>query len=162
MADTPPRWREDFPIQWERDHYLTRRELAKFLALGSGLLAAVTTAIAVAGRRYRAPAYPRLRVARLSELPAGRAVPFRYPTAEDPCLLLRRPDGEVVAYSQVCTHLSCAVVYRPAGDEFFCPCHHGYFSTGDGRPLAGPPQRPLPRIRIERDGDDLVATGVEV
>ena len=32
----------------------------------------------------------------------------------------------------------------------------------DGRPLAGPPTRPLPRITLERRGDDLFATGVEV
>ena len=32
-------WREDFPIEWENDHYVTRRELTKFLTLGSALLA---------------------------------------------------------------------------------------------------------------------------
>ena len=27
----PPRCNEDFPIAWEDDHYVTRRELVKFL-----------------------------------------------------------------------------------------------------------------------------------
>jgi len=41
MADERPRWREDFPVRWDEDNYMTRRELAKFLTLGSGLLASV-------------------------------------------------------------------------------------------------------------------------
>ena len=28
------RWREDFPVNWESDNYVTRREMVKFLALG--------------------------------------------------------------------------------------------------------------------------------
>jgi nitrite reductase/ring-hydroxylating ferredoxin subunit len=162
MSDEKPRWREDFPIEWERDHYLTRRELAKFLTLGSGLLGAASLGIAAAGRLRRAPQYPRVRIARVSEVVPGGVLAFHYPTLEDPCLLLRRPDGQFVAYSQVCTHLSCAVIYRSDDDVLFCPCHQGAFSSTEGRPIAGPPQRPLPRILIERDGEDLVAVGVEV
>lgn len=162
MSDEKPRWREDFPIEWERDHYLTRRELAKFLTLGSGLLGAASLGIAAAGRRWHPPQYPRVRIARASEIGPGRALAFRYPTSEDPCLLLHLPDGQLVAYSQVCTHLSCAVIYRPAQNLLFCPCHQGAFSSKEGRPIAGPPQRPLPRILIERDGEDLMAVGVEV
>ena len=29
------RWRQDFPVEWESDNYVTRREMVKFLALGS-------------------------------------------------------------------------------------------------------------------------------
>ena len=28
------RWRQDFPVEWESDNYVTRREMVKFLALG--------------------------------------------------------------------------------------------------------------------------------
>ena len=49
MADERPRWREDFPVRWDEDHYMTRRELAKFLTLGSGLLASVNVLIAFIG-----------------------------------------------------------------------------------------------------------------
>ena len=31
-----PRWKRDFPILWDEDHYVTRRELAKFLTLEIG------------------------------------------------------------------------------------------------------------------------------
>ena len=33
-----PHWREDFPINWDDDHYITRREFASFLTLISGAL----------------------------------------------------------------------------------------------------------------------------
>lgn len=158
-----PRWRADFPIRWADDHYVTRRELAKFLTLGSALLAAASGAIAAVGRwGRRAFASPRVVVARASAIPTAGSVLFSYPTSEDPCILVRGDDGALRAFSQVCTHLSCAVVHRPERGELFCPCHNGVFSAADGRPIAGPPSRRLPVIRIEQRGDDVVAIGKEV
>ena len=58
MTDQRPRWREDFPVRWDEDNYMTRRELAKFLTLGSGLLAGVNVLIAFIGLSDRAPAPP--------------------------------------------------------------------------------------------------------
>jgi Rieske Fe-S protein len=156
------RWREDFPVGWEDDRYVTRRELAKFLTLGSGLLAAASGLMAVVGLGARRPATPPQLVARIDEVPPGGSKLFRYPTPDDPCILLRDAEGRFEAFSQVCTHLSCAVVHDAADATLRCPCHRGVFAASDGRPLAGPPTRPLPRIRIERQGQDVVALGVEV
>lgn len=156
-----PRWREDFPIAWDADNYLTRRELAKFLTLGSALLVCATGAIVATGRRVqRAPG--ELRVASAGAIGPGGSLLFRYPTGEDPCILVRGRDGALRAFSQVCTHLSCAVVHVPGEDELMCPCHRGFFDAADGRPLAGPPTRRLPRILLEQRGDDIFAVGVEV
>lgn len=162
MAEERPRWREDFPTRWDDDHYMTRRELAKFLTLGSGLLASVSALIAFLGLTRRTPALPVRRIAGADDVPAGGALLFRYPTDEDPCILIRNAAGAFEAFSQVCTHLSCAVVHRPDEQVLACPCHRGSFSVNDGRPLAGPPTRRLPRILIEQRGADLVATGIEV
>jgi arsenite oxidase small subunit len=162
MAEDRPRWREDFPVRWDEDHYMTRRELAKFLTLGSGLLAGVNILIAFIGLNARIPTTLIQRIAGTDDIPAGGSLLFRYPTADDPCILVRDFSGRIDAYSQVCTHLSCAVVHRPDERALACPCHRGSFSSADGRPLAGPPTRRLPRIVIERRGDDIVATGIEV
>jgi aromatic-L-amino-acid decarboxylase len=55
-----------------------------------------------------------------------------------------------------------AVVPEPEKNRFFCPCHEGAFDLETGRPIAGPPQRPLPRVTLEiRDGV-VYATGVEL
>jgi Rieske Fe-S protein len=156
------RWREDFPINWEADHYVTRRELTKFLTLGSCLLAGVNAAIAVIGSGARAEALPERLIGQASAVPPGRSMLFRYPTDEDPCILVREESGELQAYSQVCTHLACAVVYRPDENVLLCPCHRGVFELEEGRPIAGPPTRPLPRIRLEQRGDEIFAVGVEV
>jgi Rieske Fe-S protein len=162
MADQRPRWREDFPVRWDEDNYMTRRELAKFLTLGSGLLVSVNVLIAFIGLTGRAPAPPARRIAAADEVAPGGSLLFRYPTDDDPCILVRDAAGRIDAFSQVCTHLSCAVVHRPGEDVLACPCHKGSFSAREGLPLAGPPTRRLPRIVIEQRGADLVATAVEV
>jgi Rieske Fe-S protein len=85
---------------------------------------------------------------------------FDYPETGEPCLLIRRSQDEFVAFSQKCTHLSCAVIYAKDNDRIECPCHNGYFSARDGRVLQGPPPRPLPRVLLERRGGELVAVGM--
>jgi len=158
----PPRWQEDFPVRWEDDHYLTRRELTKFLTLGSGLLVATNAVVAALGRRLPEASYPAARIESAEALGPGQSLLFRYPTAEDPCILIRTRAGEWRAYSQVCTHLACAVVHRPADEALFCPCHVGWFAEDDGRPTAGPPERRLPHIRLDVREDGIYAVGVDV
>lgn len=165
MADDKrrlPRWQADFPIDWDQDHYITRRELAKFLALGSALVAGANVAVAVAGHLRPERTFSPKRIASATALGAGQSLLFRYPTDKDPCILVRTRKGALVAFSSVCTHLSCAVIYRASDDHLFCPCHRGLFECGpDGaRPIEGPPERPLPRITLDVRGDDVYATGV--
>jgi nitrite reductase/ring-hydroxylating ferredoxin subunit len=159
-----PQWREDFPIRWDDDQYITRRELTKFLALGSALLVGANGALAIAVRAPVSRSYESKRVCSATALAPGDSLLFRYPTDRDPCILIRTRAGALVAFSQVCTHLSCAVIYRKADERLFCPCHHGVFDCSVGasgaRPLEGPPERPLPRILLAvRDGH-VFATGV--
>ena len=159
-----PQWREDFPIRWEEDHYVTRRELAKFLTLGSALLVGANAAVAIAGRTRETRVYEEKRISAANALAPGESLLFRYPTDEDPCILVRTKEGVLVAFSQVCTHLSCAVVYRAADDRLFCPCHNGLFECVDGRsgaqPLEGPPERPRPRITLTQRDGGVYATGI--
>ena len=157
-----PQWKEDFPIEWEKDHYVTRREMVKFLTLGSAFLVASNAVMAAIGKFSRPEQMPRKMIALASAIPENSSVLFRYPTEEHPCILVHTSSGEFLGYSQVCTHLSCAVVHRPEENTLFCPCHHGYFDPRTGRPTAGPPIRPLPRILLAREGDVIFATGVEV
>ena len=77
-------------------------------------------------------------------------------------MLVRLSERDLVAYSQKCTHLSCAVIPEPAKGVLHCPCHEGFFDLRSGNPTAGPPRRPLPRITLEVRGQDVYATGVEL
>lgn len=157
-----PAFRRDFPIDWPVDQYVGRRDFAKFLVLTSGAFVAGQAWIAAQDlvRKNRA-AFPRTKIAELRDVPIGSARVFRYPSAEDRCLLIRTDDKTLLAYSQACTHLSCAVVPRVAEGVLHCPCHEGYFDLKTGRNIAGPPPRPLPRIVLAIEGDDVYAIGVE-
>jgi Rieske Fe-S protein len=157
-----PRWRQDFPIDVPDDDALARREFTKFLVLTSGAFVAGQCWIGVMSLLRSEKPLPEKQIAVESDVPRGGVVEFRYPTDEDPCLLIRLRDGRLVAYGQQCSHLSCAVIPEPAQGHLRCPCHNGLFEISEGRPIAGPPRRPLPRITLEvRDGL-IYATGVEV
>lgn len=157
-----PKWRQDFPIEWEGDHYITRREMVKFMTLGSSLLAAANWIAALSARWVRRGSSAERYVGSASALEQTGSLLFRYPADNDPCIAVRTPEGKIVAYSQVCTHLSCAVIYDKTENALLCPCHKGAFSVANGSPTGGPPERPLPRIRVEQRGDQLFATGMEV
>src|SRR5262245_63576366 len=79
-----PRWEEDFPIQTERDHYVARREFAKFLTLGSALLTLANVAIAFVGLRPKKDRPPATLIALASSVQPGGSLLFRYPTDQDP------------------------------------------------------------------------------
>jgi nitrite reductase/ring-hydroxylating ferredoxin subunit len=143
---------------------VTRREFTSFLTVISGVFFFFTSLIGLRGGWQRRPPnrHASVRIAQVIEVPIGGVKFFRYPTADDPCLLLRLSESHFVAYSQKCTHLLCPVVYRAADQQFHCPCHEGRFAVTDGRPLAGPPNRPLPRITLTRTEDSIWAIGVEL
>jgi nitrite reductase/ring-hydroxylating ferredoxin subunit len=157
-----PQHQQDFPIEWEGDHYVTRREMVKFLTLGSFLLVVANWVTAFAKGVIRKDSKAVQLLGPTSALDRQGSMLFRYPTGEDPCIAIRTPQGALVAYSQVCTHLSCAVVYDKKSNQLVCPCHRGVFNVDQGIPLAGPPTRPLARVRIEQRGDQIFATGLEV
>lgn len=160
--EVQPQWRNDFPIDWPQDHYVARRDFTKFLCLTS--LAFVVGQFTIAFQnwlRRRRGKPPIAKVADMADVPVGGALVFHYPEHSEPCLLLRPDDSTLLAYSQKCTHLACAVVPDKDPARLLCPCHHGYFETSSGRPLAGPPRRPLPRITLSVRGGAIYATGVE-
>ncbi len=156
-----PLWREEVSIYAADERYVNRRQFAKFLVLTSAGMFVGNVWILVKSWLTRTPAYPIRPVAAVGEIPVGGVKLFRYPGPEDPCILVRYSEAEFAAYSQKCTHLSCAVYYSNANRRLECPCHEGYFSVRDGSVLQGPPQRPLPRVVLERRGDQLFATGME-
>ncbi len=155
-------WREEFSVHGPEDAYVLRRQFTKFLVLTSAAMAVGNGWIWLRSL-FATPAEntPELVVARASQLPAGTVKLFSYPGPNDPCILVRRTNGQLAAFSQKCTHLSCAVYYSAPRDRLECPCHEGYFSPDDGRVLQGPPPRPLPRITIAVRGDEVIASGVE-
>jgi Rieske Fe-S protein len=162
MADVPA-WKDDFPISWADDHYVTRREFTKSLVLVSCATFCANGALAGMGALEAAKgdgkAEPK-KIGLVGDLPVGGSRVFEYPSAGEPCLLVRLDAERFVAFGQKCTHLGCPVVYRKEKRQLQCPCHEGYFNAEDGKVISGPPPRPLPRIDLERKGDELWAVAV--
>jgi Rieske Fe-S protein len=157
MADeVVPKWREDFPLTSEGEDEVTRREFARYLVLASAGFAAGSVVVAAwTSLRPINRGAPRPIVA-ASEIAEGTPVLFRYPTEHDPAIIVRLPGGELRAFSQKCTHLSCVVYWDAARQQLLCPCHDGAFDARTGGVVAGPPQRPLGRIDVEVRSDGMI------
>jgi len=156
-----PLWRDEFPVFTADERYVNRRQFTKFLTLTSFAMLAGNLWILARSWFHRPAEYPTLAVARAGELAVGEVKTFAYPTAENPCILVRTGSDSYAAYSQKCTHLSCAVYYAKEQNRLECPCHQGYFSIADGAVLQGPPQRPLPRVALEMREGQLMAVRME-
>jgi Rieske Fe-S protein len=160
----PPVGTERPPVQAmldriREDASVTRRDYLRILVTISGGLLAGTAAVALGlfGRRDEETG-SEVPVAR--EIAPGESVRFRYPSEEDPAIAIRLADGALVAYSSVCTHLSCTVLWNRPAARIDCPCHDGRFDPLDGHVLAGPPPRPLPRIELVERRDGIYAVGM--
>lgn len=61
--------------------------------------------------------------------------------------LVRQADGGFLALYQKCTHLGCAVPWKPDRGRFVCPCHASAFEM-DGSVVNPPAPRPLDRFPV--------------
>ena len=156
-----PQWRRDFPIDWAQDEYVARRDFTKFLVLTSLAFAVGQFWILLKNfLRAGLARAPIVEIASLDALRIGEAHIFDYPNKHDNCMIVRTAHDRFIAYSQKCTHLSCPVQYRAESATLHCPCHEGMFDMATGRPLSGPPRRPLSVITLEVRGSKIFATGV--
>ncbi|HLI88746.1 MAG TPA: ubiquinol-cytochrome c reductase iron-sulfur subunit [Ktedonobacteraceae bacterium] len=149
-------WRTEFPYPWDEDEVVTRRDTLRFLLGGSGALFLATGVLAIIGNLPSGPGVKAVPIAKVGELAENQWKVFDFPDQYAQGILINLPGKGLVAYSDVCTHLSCAVVYEGNG-KLHCPCHEGLFDATTGNVLAGPPTRPLPLIQIAIHGDTIYA-----
>lgn len=161
-ASSEPLWKEEFSVHAADERYVTRRQLTKFLVLTSFGMFVGNLWILFRSLLRKPGSFPKQTVAQVGEIPVGGVKLFTFPSREDHCILVRTGEDDYVAYSQKCTHLSCAVYYAAQNNRLECPCHKGFFAIEDGSVLQGPPPRPLPRVVLERRGEDLVAVSIKV
>lgn len=146
-------WREEFPYHWNADDFVTRRDTLGFLVAGTGALFVATSALAAVGSLVQIGQTQAVPIAREGELAMNETRVFTFPDQYAQGILVNLPGKGLIAYSDVCTHLSCAVLYQPGERQFYCPCHEGRFDAATGGVLAGPPTRPLPIIELRiQDG----------
>jgi len=153
---------DEFAIETATEQYVTRRQFSKFLVLTSLGMFVGNLWILVKSSFRRHQVYGELTIADMNGIGIGEVKLFSYPEPTDACIMIRTTTDQIVAYSQKCTHLSCAVYYAKEENRLECPCHEGYFSITDGSVLQGPPPRALARILLRREGNQIIATGVQV
>jgi Rieske Fe-S protein len=143
----------EFPYEWREDDLVTRRDTLRFLVAGTGALFVATGALAIIGSLPAGAPGQAVAIAQVGELAPNAWRVFDFPDRFAQGILINLPGKGLVAYSDVCTHLSCAVIYTGDGKHLHCPCHEGLFDAASGAVLAGPPTRPLPLIQLAtRDG----------
>ncbi|HYX28924.1 MAG TPA: Rieske 2Fe-2S domain-containing protein [Pyrinomonadaceae bacterium] len=145
----------------KRDASLSRREFCNQALLTSA--AVIITATEAASREDRAQtllAYPPVKIDGAERVMPGSFLYFDYPKASNPAVLVRRMDGEYLAYSRKCAHLGCSVDYDPKQRCLICPCHRGVYDPRTGYVMYGPPPRPLDQIILQmRAGGEVWAVG---
>lgn len=161
-TDSVPLWRDEFSVESAHEGLVSRRQFTKFLTLTSLGMFVGNCWILAKSWLYKRPTYPKQVIATTADVPVGGVKLFRYPTANDPCIMVRTAEDSFVAYSQKCTHLACPVHFSKETKRLECPCHEGSFSVATGEVVKGPPPRPLPRVLLERENDQVIAVGVQV
>src|SRR3982751_1757517 len=93
-SSNKPLWTEEFSVHSADDRYVLRRQFTKFLTLTSfGMLVgnAWIWVKSLLDGRTAAVALPQTRIASSGEVPVGGVKLFRYPTAQDACIMVRKP-----------------------------------------------------------------------
>ena len=159
-----PKWAEDFPIDSAKDRDVSRRDFIRYLGLVSFGFFAGTLGI-WARSLFKMNELPgqtaRLKIIDHDDLPVGGSYVFEVPGHKEQAILVRLNQNDYAAYGQKCTHLQCPVIWKKDEKILFCPCHKGAFSGATGDVLYGPPERPLPKIKLEVNSDGVFFAGME-
>jgi len=159
---------------------LTRRGFLK-LSGGGGVAAAVTLVPFASANAQTSPAdpskttldYPSKAVTASQKLLAGTPLSFSYPDERSPCTAIKLgspvpggvgPDRDIVAYSNLCTHMGCPTIYDNNTKTFKCPCHFSEFDAEKaGQMICGQATENLPRVLLRYDEatDTVSAVGVD-
>jgi arsenite oxidase small subunit len=131
------------------------------------------------------PNFPVIKVANVSDLENGVPVNFNYPLDETPNILVKLgtqaeggvgPNGDIVAFSQICQHLGCIYGFVNTGSSpdcdstynapdpvGYCCCHGSVYDLVNGaKVIGGPAPRPVPQVILYFDTTtgNIFATGM--
>jgi len=105
--------------------------------------------------------YTSNKIGTISQLKKEGELDFMYPDESSMCKAVYI-DGDVKAYSTICTHKGCPTVYNKKLEQFECPCHYTkYDARKDGQMVIGHATGGLPKVLLEIKGDDIYAIGFD-
>lgn len=156
MSNEDKHWKQDFPINRTESNQVSRRDFAKLLAVVSGGMVLGNGVIAAKALLSNDTASKeKQKVCSKNDIPVGGTKSFVLENESIPYILIRTEEDEYYAYEQKCTHLSCAVYYKPGTLKIECPCHNGWFDVKTGEVLQGPPPRPLKKLEVHVEAEDI-------
>jgi arsenite oxidase small subunit len=158
---------------------LTRRIFLKYTGSGAavGTLALSSSAFAQQPTQNSPPGattlpYPQQAVAKLGDLEINNPVSFSYPDGSSPCVVIKKgkpvsggvgPEKDIVAYSTLCTHMGCPVLYDKSAETFKCPCHYSIFDPDQGGQMViGQATENLPQIVLAYNDDEQSVYAIAV
>lgn len=123
--------------------------------------------------------FPRVKIASVKDLQPNQPVFFNYPLDNEPNILVKLgqkasggvgPEGDIVAFSQICQHLGCLYAYQAPGTSppcnsgykasepvGYCCCHGTVFDMlHSGSVISGPSPRPAPQVQLDIDSSGNV------
>ena len=135
---------------------MKRRTFVNYF-LGGSLLATVAAFLYPVVRYVLPPRQAealqkRVVAAKVGELAPNSSKIFKF--GAYPAILVNTADGQLVALTAVCTHLTCTVRYESDSGTLYCPCHNGRFDLA-GNVISGPPPAPLETFKVEVVGEDI-------
>jgi cytochrome b6-f complex iron-sulfur subunit len=126
--------------------------------LATGFL---STAVAIAYPVFRFLIPPPTGEPATASAVAGRAGSLKpnsgaiFKFGSKPAIVVRTAEGDIRAFSAVCTHLDCTVQFKTDTSQLWCACHNGTYDLG-GNVVSGPPPRGLEKftVNLRGEGDD--------
>lgn len=98
----------------------------------------------------------RVKVGTTSDIPIGGG---KIVAVGNKPVIVTNTDQGVNAFSAICTHLGCIVVWDDTRKAILCPCHDGWFNAITGVVMSGPPPSPLASVPVIVDGEDIYIGG---
>jgi len=96
------------------------------------------------------PATASVVAAKAASLRPNSGIVFQF--GNKPAIVVRTTDGELRAYSAVCTHLECTVQFKADTSQLWCACHNGIYDLS-GNVVSGPPPRSLEKFNVNVRGE---------
>ncbi|WP_086697289.1 Rieske (2Fe-2S) protein, partial [Streptomyces tricolor] len=87
-----------------------------------------------------------------SEVAEGAAKLYR----DHNVVVSRDKDGELKAYSSICTHAGCPI-NKLQGTTLICPCHGSEFDAVTGKVVEAPATVPLTELTVKAANGRIVA-----
>jgi menaquinol-cytochrome c reductase iron-sulfur subunit len=159
----------------ENKSHLTRNDFVKGVValLGSIMgavivLPAIGYVLAPALKKTSSDAW--IPLGPLDSYPIGTPTPFNFTrtkvngwektTNSYGVYVLRKDETDTTVFSNVCTHLSCRVIWNEEPRQYICPCHDGRFGI-NGEIISGPQPRPLDTYETKVEEGNLFIHYVE-